>query len=178
MPRITFDKFIEQIKNQSILIQSRICNYASNLLYQYPKTLKEAIDVIPIIETEWFLQWRNCDFNAMKQTRLLWTKPKFWSSNFEPFHDSWILLAVNMKLNYRKFNLLDEQIVTVHQLNGNLAIELRAKGNCNLICTNLQFTLTEGSLLVLPTALWEMYYKLDSNSGSSITFITEVKSTM
>lgn len=173
--------FIEFLQTMPTLLHSKPCNCATNLYTtSKPIKLKHFLRQIEReITAEWFLHWRNCEFDAVKATRSiiaasnrLYYIPMHWP----PFQSSWLLLSHQFKMIKMK-NLLIRDLAVVLQLRGSFAVELVIQKECSAICLNLSFQLTEGEALIFNSKMWKFFYQpiVSSQDDESITFIHEIE---
>lgn len=144
---------------ESNLIMSRFANL-EDVLLAADKTL-----------SGWFLHFRNCNFDAVKESRHIWQRPYYIGAHIEPFHSSWIVMSEEYDVNVPR-RLSVEDLVQFIQLEGELVVQLVAKGVCYSICGDHELILVAGQTLVFMADLWEFMY-IPANSDKSVSFVTE-----
>lgn len=169
------ENFASYLSTLPGLVHSKPCELQTNLmLYKLIdlKTLFQLAD--ENIETgtdQWFLHFRNCDFEAVKASRAIIPKPYFYSPHLEPPYTSWLILSQNYNHGgYKDLSLLN--MVIIQQLNGVLDILIEAKDACLDVCGTHQVQIVEGEALVLMSKLWNIKY-LPSAKDLSVTVVTE-----
>lgn len=173
--------FIEFLLSKPKLSQSIPCNIATNLLQLRngrPK-LRSLLRQIPrLAETGWFLHFRNCEFEAVKASRVIFphqNRPYFIPSHLPPFHSSWLILSKNYQMPFEKQLPLTD-LVVVHQLSGEISGRLIMPRGCGDICSNLEFKLSAGEALMFNAQMWQLYYSSTNlHSNLTITFIREIQ---
>lgn len=174
--------FVEFLQTLPRLKFTIPCNAVTNLLQirtEQPN-LNRLLEQAKRIETkDWFLHFRNCEFDAVKASRAIFPykhRPYYMSNHLPPFHSSWILLS-------NQYNILNEKrlpvkdLVFVFQLNGKLIGRLVVRKECTSLCTNLDFQLNAGQALIFNAEMWDLTYQdITSNSKSlAVTFIQEIR---
>lgn len=176
--------FIAFLRTLPHLGQSIPCNTVTNLLQirNEQPNLKRLLEQTNKIDAkEWFLHFRNCEFEAVKASRAIFPQkhhPYFMSNHLPPFHSSWILLS-------NQYNILNEKglpvkdLVFVFQLKGMLAGRLAIHKKCEVFCANQDFQLNAGETLIFNAEMWDFFYNdIISNSHTeslAVTFIQEVR---
>lgn len=178
------ENFIGFLKTVQPLRKSFPCNTVTNLLQIRDEqwNLNRLLDQTKKIGTkEWFLHFRNCEFDAVKGSRAIFPQnniPYFMSNHLPPFHSSWILLSNQSQLlNEKRVPVKD--LVFVFQLKGKLAGRLVVQKECSLFCFDQDFQLNAGEALIFNAEMWDFfYYNITSESHSkslAITFIQEIR---
>lgn len=168
---------IKLLQNIYKNVESKPCNLQTNLVSKKNTKLSKIFQIIESLMNEsekdnegWFLQFRNCEFEAIKASRAISSKPYFYAALEQP-HSSWLLISNNYIGKYTNtLNLID--LVIVQQLKGILEIILEAKNGCFEYCGDHTVTITEGQALVFMSRLWNFKY-LPTNKSFSLSFITE-----
>lgn len=178
------EDFIAFLKTLQHLSQSIPCNTVTNLLQirNEQLNLKRFLDQTRKIGTkEWFLHFRNCEFEAVKASRAIFPQkytPYFMSNHLPPFHSSWILMSNQYKLLNEK-RLPVKDLVFVFQLKGNLMGQLVVQKKCKFYCANQNFRLNAGETLIFNAEMWDFFYHnitLEPYSESlAVTFIQEIR---
>ncbi|XP_053671446.1 uncharacterized protein LOC128721692 [Anopheles nili] len=161
------------------------CDFRTNLLFK-PTVAKTSaiarmIDVLVESEMEsnanitdrgWFVQLRNCALRTVKKARIMFRKPYFYATHWEPPYTSWILLS-------RGYHKAPEMVpnmaglVLVHQLRSHLNVVLRPRTECEQSCHTLSITLHERASLVFSSTMWNFSYTPSDKNQTSVTFATE-----
>lgn len=180
------DDFIEFIETIPMLRYSEPCNVVTNLLQtrnKIPNLQKLLRQIKNIKPNEWFLHFRNCDFEAVKASRSMFPlnhRPYFMSSHLPPFHSSWILLSNHYKMMHERYLPLKD-LVFVFQLSGQIFGRLDVQRNCNEFCTDHEFHLKAGESLLFNAEMWNFYYYnkdlIDLQTNLITTFIQEIQMT-
>lgn len=169
------ENFASHLLSLPDLMHSKPCELQTNLIF-YKKS--DLTTIFQIIEEnierendEWFLHFRNCEFEAIKVSRAFIPKPYYYSSHLEPPYTSWILLSQNYNHHeYKHLSLLN--MVIVQQLIGTLDITIEAKDACYDVCGSHHIQIFEGEALVLMSRLWNFKY-LPSSKDLSVSVMTE-----
>lgn len=178
------ESFIEFLQTLPKLRHSIPCNILTNLLQtrnDAPNLQRLLRQTIEIGSTEWFLQFRNCEFEAVKASRAIFPlkyRPYYISNHLPPFHSSWLFLSHHYELLNEK-RLPVKDLVFVFQLQGHVIGHLSAIKKCHAICEDQKFQLSEGEALIFNAEMWNFYYRNQINelqSKSTITFIQEIQS--
>ncbi|XP_055918326.1 uncharacterized protein LOC129950409 [Eupeodes corollae] len=140
-------------------LNSLPCNIETNLLMKHFFSIETALGKISesLPTDEWFLQFRNCKFDAVKASRKFIKRPYYYPLHFEPFYSSWILMSNNYKAAGKE--LILQGLVFVQQLSGEISITLIPKSPCEKLCLEIEFVLMAGEGLVFSTDLWSFMYK-------------------
>lgn len=178
------DDFVKFLQTLPQLRLSIPCNTVTNLLQirtEQPN-LKRLLEQTKRIGTkEWFLYFRNCEFEAVKASRAIFPhkhRPYYMSNHLPPFHSSWILMSDQYNiLNEKRLPVKD--FVFVFQLKGKLTGRLVVRKECTLFCANKDFQLNAGQALIFNAEMWDFFYygitsKLHSES-LAVTFIQEIR---
>lgn len=169
------ENFASYLSTLPGLVHAKPCELQTNLMLYKSIDLKTllllAAENIEIGTDQWFLHFRNCDFDAVKASRAFIPKPYFYSSHLEPPYTSWILLSENYKHGgYKDLSLLN--MVIIQQLSGILEVLLEAKGVCYDVCGTHHVKILESEILVFMSKLWNFKY-LPSANDLSVTVVTE-----
>lgn len=173
-----FTNFMEAIEP---LLLARPCNVQTNLVFgslssrKAENTLANLFEMLVNVHRNdsWFLQFRNCELKTVKRTRLLIDKPYFYPPHLEMPYTTWILMSNNYRTKSPK-HLKMQGLIVIMQLKEVLRVVLRAKADCDRVCSDLVMDLNEGESLLYSTNLWTMEYVLSGvGNGTTITFITE-----
>lgn len=179
------DDFIGFLKTLPHLKRSIPCNTVTNLLpiRNEPLNLGRLLDQTAKIGTkEWFLHFRNCEFEAVRASRAIFPQkhnPYFMSNHLPPFRSSWILMSNQYNaLNEKRLPVKD--LVFVFQLNGVLTGRLVVQKKCTFYCANQDFQLNAGETLIFNAEMWDLFYQNLTSSEShseslAITFIQEIR---
>lgn len=179
------EDFIGFLQTLPHLKQSIPCNTVTNLLQNRNEqpNLNRLLEQTKKVGTkiEWFLHFRNCEFEAVKASRGIFSQkhhPYFMSNHLPPFHSSWILIS-------NQYNILNEKhlpvkdLVFVFQLKGKLTGRLVVQKKCEVFCANQDFQLNAGETLIFNADMWDFfYYDITSNShpeSLAVTFIQEIR---
>lgn len=165
--------FTEQLLRLRSIIRQEPCSVQTNLIMSRLITVEELFHLLLNLKNEkpYFAQMHNCDFDTVKETRLLTDRPYFYPRFLEPPFSSWILLSSNYASGFKKLSL--RGIVIVTQLRENLVVKLKAKTICYQSCGEYEFVLYFGQSLVFYSDLWDFSYQPFNGLNFSITFITE-----
>lgn len=175
------DDFIEFLERNEKLMNSIPCNVASNLFQTQNRAPKlrglfRQIDLH--VSSEWFLHFRNCDFDAVKASRTIMPykiRPRIISPHLPPYRSSWILLSENYDMSNAK-QLMVKDTVFVFQLSGRTIGELKAVGDCHNVCLDQEFELNAGESLVFNARMWNFFYRTAmSDSKPIVSFIQEME---
>lgn len=177
------DDFIEFMQTIPMLRNSEPCNTVTNLLQirdvapNVQKLLRQAEN---IRSNGWFLQFRNCDFEAVKASRSIFPlnqRPYFISSHLPPFHSSWFLLSNHYKM-LNEMHVPVNDLVFAFQLSGEISGRLVVKTKCGDFCANQEFQLNAGESMLFNAEMWNFFYYnaniFDSQAELTITFIQEI----
>lgn len=177
------ENFIEFLQGLPKLRYSVPCNILTNLLQirrdapNLQRLLKQSIE---IGSTEWFLQFRNCEFEAVKASRAIFPlkyRPYYISNHLPPFHTSWLLISNHYEMaNENRLPVKD--LVFVFQLQGHVIGHLSAMKKCREFCEDQKFELHAGEALIFNAEMWNFYYRntiTELHSKSTITFIQEIQ---
>jgi hypothetical protein len=157
------------------LMRSQPCELQTSLMIsQYgERKLKILFEIMQ--KTKWedkyFLHFRNCEFDAVKETRLLTKRPYFYPAHLEPAYSSWILVSQNYE-NRKSKELNFKGLIIVLQLENTLLIQLSPIADCEEQCVSHEILVNEGEALVFTSDLWNFVY-FTSEGELSITYITE-----
>lgn len=176
--------FVEFLQKLPQLRHSIPCNTVTNLLQirnEHAK-LKHLFDQTEKIGTkDWFLHFRNCEFEAVKASRGIFPhkyRPYFMSSHLPPFHSSWILIS-NQSNAMNEIRLPVKDLVFVFQLRGKLIGRLFVQKKCTGLCANHDFQLNAGETLIFNADMWDFYYNKNNFHSQSksfaATFIQEIR---
>lgn len=169
--------FVERIEP---LLLARPCNVQTNLIFdvnspkKYENTMTDLYDMLLNVRgnDSWFLHFRNCELNTVKQTRLLIGKPYFYPAHLEMPYTTWIMMSNNYrKASPKTLNL--DGLTIVMQVTGVIGITLQAKEPCDRTCGSLTADIREGESLIFSTKLWRMKYLPAYSNETSISFVTE-----
>ncbi|XP_065091025.1 uncharacterized protein LOC135711978 [Ochlerotatus camptorhynchus] len=175
-------------KNETIFVEAleplvlaRPCNVQTNLIFGSLSSGKAENTLVNLFEIlinvhrndSWFLHFRNCELKTVKRTRLLIDKPYFYPPHLEMPYTTWILMSNNYRTKSPK-HLKMQGLIVIMQLKEVLRVVLRAKADCDRVCSELLVDLNEGESLLYSTNLWTMEYVLsEALNGTTITFVTE-----
>lgn len=176
--------FVEYLQTLPQLRHSIPCNIVTNLLQirnEYPN-LKHLFEQIKTIGMkEWFLHFRNCEFQAVKESRGIFPhkyRPYYMSNHLPPFHSSWILISNQHNL-FNEIHLPVKDFVFVFQLRGKLIGRLLVQKKCEFLCASHDFQLNAGEALIFNAEMWDFYYNKNISEPHSksleITFIQEIR---
>ncbi|XP_063709065.1 uncharacterized protein LOC134837613 [Culicoides brevitarsis] len=167
-PSQTFPSYLLSLPD---LTFSHPCELQTNLLFK--STDLRTLLHLASQATEYFLHFRNCDFEAVKASRSFIRKPYFYSPHLEPPYTSWILMSQNYPQNsYKSLSFLN--LVIVQQLQGILEATIEAKDACFEVCGRHHVQLAAGEALVLMSKLWSFKYLPASDvKNLSVTVVTE-----
>ncbi|XP_031634291.1 uncharacterized protein LOC116347716 [Contarinia nasturtii] len=172
------ENFIEFLFDLPDLRNSIPCNIGTNLLQvrsgNSPKLQHLLRQMSKIDSKGWFLHFRNCDFDAVKSSRLIFPlkhRPYFISSHLPPFHTSWILLSKHYNISTEK-HLPVKDLVIVLQMSGTLSGRLTVRRDCKEICSDQMLKLNAGESLVFNAQMWDFYYIHNINSHANLTITT------
>lgn len=176
------EDFIGFLKTLLPLRKSFPCNTLTNLLQIRNEqwNLNRLLDQTKKIGTkEWFLHFRNCEFNAVKSSRAILPQnniPYFMSNHLPPFYSSWILLSNQSQLMNEK-RLPIKDLVFVFQLKGKLAGRLVVQKRCSFLCVNQDFQLNTGEALIFNAEMWDFFYHSIATDSEplAVTFIQEIR---
>ncbi|ALC41496.1 CG30053 [Drosophila busckii] len=157
------------------LLDSEPCDISSNLLLRKLFTVDAALQKISS-STAWYLQWRHCDFQAVKASRRYALRPYYYPAHLEPYYSSWLLMA--HKVSRPQKEIYVKGLIFVQQWSGHFEWQLRAKSPCaeDYNCPKLKLRLEAGECAVFTTDLWRLSYGLTQPHQwqSSIASIYEV----
>lgn len=164
-------KFIEALNSTDLIENSNICNLETNLVIKKYASLENAFYKMES-DANYFLHWRNCNFQALKESRKLIEKPYFYPFHLEPYYSSWFLIS---KTYYgSKKTLYLEGLIFVNQLEGRLNVILDPKEECTEACVGKEMVLQEEDSLVFLSEFWNFAYVTDETEGS-LTTILEIR---
>ncbi|XP_055678156.1 uncharacterized protein LOC129786925 [Lutzomyia longipalpis] len=167
------DNFTQHLLTLEPLMESTPCEMSSNLIVRRLANLQELIERIQRMEKHsWFLHFHNCDFPAVKATRLIAPRPLFFPPHLEPAYSSWILMSHKYDHPAPKEITLDG-IVLVRQLQGRGVFRLSGRGKCLEECGKYTVEVKSGEALLFTTDLWEFSYFPNEGPTKSVSFITE-----
>lgn len=167
----------EFLQNNMDLSNSKPCDHLTNIVSNKSPKLNEILDLVISDDRKeddaaWFLSFRNCEFSALKASRLLWPKPNYLPLHLKPFSSSWLIITDNYIFSKGKKLYLNGLIVLL-QMVGVLNVQLEAKGMCNNECGGkLQAQLYAGEAIVFSSNIWQFSYSSYS-SDKTISFIAE-----
>lgn len=170
------DNFTDYLLSLDPLIDSNPCDLRSNLILEKYANLEELLVLSARAEPNdgWFLHFLNCDFESVKASRLITNRPAYLSTHLDPAQASWILMS-NRYTDSDPIDLkVDDGLVVMLQLKGDLEISLSGKDRCLDECGEHEIRLDEGDGLVFTTDLWDLSYR-PSPAGNSINFVTETR---
>ncbi|XP_017150220.1 uncharacterized protein LOC108160615 [Drosophila miranda] len=161
------------------VISSEACDVSSNLLLRKLFSVDAALQKIRSLQaqpsTAWHLQLRNCQWRAVKASRLFLERPYFYPLHLEPYYSSWLLISHQQ---WRPQAEIDVRgLVFIQQLSGHFELELRPKEPCDDgQCPRLMMRLNAGEGMLFSTDLWRLSYGLQKPDPkqSSIASIFEV----
>lgn len=171
-PTWEFHNFTENLFKHNDLIESNPCDIQSNLMFGKYSTLEDILDLSyrSHENDSWFLHFQNCDFEAVKKSRLIIEKPKYLSFHLEPFQVSWILMSQFYESKWKKLKVTG--LILIMQLQGDGEFLLEAKEPCNQFCGDHHLMIRESEAIFFLTDLWHLYYR-PPGLEKSISFITE-----
>lgn len=154
------------------------CDVSSNLVLQSlhsPRVILAQLVKRASVADSYYLQFRNCKFEAVKVSRRISARPDFYSPHLRPAYSSWILISRNYETRVEhRLNVVG--LVFVQQLSGNTTFMLSILSDCVGICHDLNVTLTAGQGLIFVSDLWDVsYWPSASLAEPSIAFITETE---
>lgn len=177
------DDFMEYLQTLPMLRKSIPCNMVTNLIhirYGVPNLQRLLKQGQSLKSQGWFLNFRNCDFEAVKASRSIFplkSRPYFMSTHLPPFHSSWILLTNHYEMLFER-QIPVKDLVVVSQLQGQISGRLAVRKECQSFCENHEFQLNAGETLLFNAEMWNFYYHnikiIDSQIKSTITFIEEI----
>ncbi|XP_030387059.1 uncharacterized protein LOC115633727 [Scaptodrosophila lebanonensis] len=174
----SLDDVLELIQHKApALLASKPCDVSTNLLLQKLFNIDAAIQKIRTLHEPkaWHLQFRNCEFKAVKASRLYVHRPYYYPVHLEPYYSSWLLMA--HKSERPQSNIYLRGLIFVQQLSGHFDVRLRPKHPCDdNVCPTLRIRLHSGECIVFSTDLWRFSYGLQKPdpSNTSIATILEV----
>ncbi|XP_018322055.1 uncharacterized protein LOC108734847 [Agrilus planipennis] len=118
-----------------------------------------------------FLQFQNCDLNAVKQLRLMIPRPPFLPAQLAPIQYSWIFISKNFMLNKNKNIEFGERVVLFVQMTGRNFIQLIPSRDCRSSCPLIDIELKKGEAIIF-THFWNMEYRPDPKT-ENIAFALE-----
>lgn len=155
-----------------------ICNMKSNRRSKNSQTLSQIIASFDAENGDeeqdgFFLHFRNCEFESVKESRQFWRRPNYLHLHLNPFYSSWILMS--KRYAFKRFKFVDVQgMILVNQITGSVKVELRPRKPCDEECMDLEIELHANEALIFVTDLWQFFYSpLDRDDGTAITFIAE-----
>ncbi|GAB0093014.1 uncharacterized protein DMENIID0001_080660 [Sergentomyia squamirostris] len=166
------DNFTEHLLTLEPLLESIPCLMISNLIVRQTSVQELIERVQRVEESSWFVHFRNCEFPAVKVTRLIAPRPHFFPPHLEPAYSSWIIMS--HRYDHPEFKeLILQGIILVRQMQGRGKFQLSGRGECLKECGEYIVELTEGDALLFTTDLWDFAYLTTESSTKSVTFITE-----
>lgn len=166
-----FDEFSEALNSSDLIEITNICNLETNLVIKKYASLENAFDKMKA-DSNYFLHWRNCNFQALKESRKLIAKPYFYPFHLEPYYSSWFLIS---KTYYgSKKSLYLEGLIFVNQLAGRLKLILDPKEGCSEVCIGREVILQEEDSLVFLSEFWNFAYVTDETE-ESMTTVLEIR---
>lgn len=171
-PKWDSNNFTDYLFKQDKLIDSNPCEMQSNLIFNKYSSLEEMLELSVRAKDNdsWFFYFQNCDFEAVKASRLLMDKPKYLSFHLDPFQASWILMSQYYESQWKKLKV--RGLILVMQLQGDGEFRLEAQEPCDEYCGDHHVKIIEGEALIFVTDLWRFFYR-SNNFEKSLTFITE-----
>uniref|UniRef100_A0A8W7N6D2 Uncharacterized protein n=1 Tax=Anopheles atroparvus TaxID=41427 RepID=A0A8W7N6D2_ANOAO len=174
-----WNRFVEDLED---LLLANPCDFRTNLLFK-PASAKSSalarmVDLIgPEIDGErsqdgWFIQLRNCALKPLKKTRVMFKKPYFYATHWEPPYTSWVLLSQAYRGSPEMTPSM-AGLAIVNQMRGQLQVSLKPRAECEGICRAMQLRLNERQSLVFSTTLWNFSYFPTELNQTSVTFVTE-----
>lgn len=131
------NEIFEFLQSNEDLTSSKPCDHLTNIVSNKSPKLNEILDLVITDnrkkDVSWFLSFRNCEFIAVKASRLLWPKPDYLPLHLKPFSSSWLILIDNYRFRKSKQLNLNGLIVMV-QLVGVLDVRLEPKNHCQNEC--------------------------------------------
>uniref|UniRef100_A0A1A9X3L2 OBP47-like domain-containing protein n=1 Tax=Glossina brevipalpis TaxID=37001 RepID=A0A1A9X3L2_9MUSC len=171
------------LKSRNFL-KTRPCDVSTSLIikkfFNIEAALLKAEKLLKYKEKKnwFFLQFRNCQFEAVKSARVFIMRPYYYPKHLSPAYTTWLLMSYNYKS--KQLQILHTQgLIIIQQLLGTLVIELKAKEPCIVKCPNVHLLLKQGESLVFTTDLWILSYgfitEYSSSNTTSITTIMEIE---
>uniref|UniRef100_A0A182N4J9 Uncharacterized protein n=1 Tax=Anopheles dirus TaxID=7168 RepID=A0A182N4J9_9DIPT len=161
------------------LLLANPCDFRTNLLFK-PTSAKSAalarmVELLAddrATEHGWFVQLRNCALRTVKKTRLMFAKPYFYATHWEPPYTNWMLLSRGFR-SASEITPKMAGLVIVQQMRSQLGVVLRPRAECERSCGPLPVTLAEGQSLLFSSTLWSLSYEPSGRNQTSVTFVTE-----
>ncbi|XP_013104730.2 uncharacterized protein LOC106085178 [Stomoxys calcitrans] len=171
-----YDLFQTIFDNSYAFLQSSHCDVSTNLIirkfFEAQIVLRKAWKLLDTPD-KWFIQLRNCQFAAVKSSRLFIKRPYYYPLHLEPFYSSWLIISNNY--SHRQYQeILLQGLIIVQQLSGSNNLRLIPKTACEELCPVINIQLKEGEAFLFTTDLWILNYKLMQTKQAGITTIMEI----
>lgn len=165
-----FNTFIKLLEDDTTIAYSKPCSLSTNVINGVP-TVKTLLKRAILFEN-FYMNFQNCDFQAMKQFRSFTPRPEFLPPEWSPVQYNWLLWSKNYNSTYKQINLT-QRITVIRQVIGEFLINLTPRNNCEQQCSDIHIKLKQDELLIF-TDLWDLEYKSDLTS-ESIAVILEMR---
>lgn len=167
----------QQIFEKSFdFLKSNPCDVSTNLMlnkfFDTEIALRKAWNLQHSLD-KWFLQLRNCQFEAVKSSRNFIKRPYFYPVHLEPYYSSWLIMSHNYNNNNYQQEIFLQGLIVVQQLWGSMDLSLKAKEPC-MNCPIINVHLKEGESLIFSTDLWALSYKFINDRSEIIATIMEI----
>lgn len=147
------------------------CKLSSNII----KDLGTSSEILVKAKNfdEFFLHFQNCEQDAMRTLRRFTFRPTILPATDSPTTYNWIIWNKNYNSSLYKSVELVEKLTIIGQIMGFTYIKLVPRGNCEKICSTLNFQLLQGEMLVF-TSLWDLEYKCNE-LAENLAIIMEIR---
>lgn len=134
------------------------CEVSTNVQSRYLDASLSKILAKALRFRKWFLQFQNCEPEAVKAFRLVAPRPNFLPHDVSPIQYSWLLMSNDYNCQKFKSVALREKFAIVGQVEGSTRARLVPRKNCAGVCSVLEAELIPGQALVFGS-LWDLEYK-------------------
>lgn len=149
------DKFVAMLVQDEILANSHPCKFKSNIYYGAGNLHRSLRDIRDF--PSYFVQFQNCEFEAVKALRKYVPRPKFLAAEIRPVQYSWILFSRGYDVEKLKPIFFSDQITIMGQLIGRTDVLLQP-ADCHDECEQLKIDLARGEVLIFGGP-WTMDYR-------------------
>lgn len=170
------DLFDVILLKSSNFLKNQPCDVSTNLFikkfFNMEAALIKAAKLIKF-EKKWFLQFRNCQLEAVKLARAFILRPYYYPKHLSSAYTTWLLMSHNYRSKEMRI-LRTQGLIIMQQLLGDLVLKLRAKEPCTVNCPNIHLLLKQGESLIFTTDLWILSYGFATEFSSNTTSVTTI----
>lgn len=149
----------EFLLTNQVLSNSYPCKLSTNTHRKELTSLSTILSKIPKFP-RYFLQFQNCEFDAVKNFRIFSPRPAFVHPEIAPIQYSWLLASKNYNVSRFKNVDLQESIAVIGQTFGKTLYTLIPQNECENECFPLEVELIAGQAMIV-TSLWNLEYKCE-----------------